>query len=191
MLEAVFSEGKMKACMIYDDGEDINIHVDAIYKEEDTEATYAGELKVSVAQDDTEMGDIILAIDYNKSTGAWEATFTFDNKVQPDEDMTASAKGTLVWEEDVVTFTVTEVSAADVTLALTVRVTFDASAEAPAAPDNATDVMDMTAEDLEALMEEITSSRLFELFGSLGGNATPDGGVEDNEIVEKFPEEQL
>lgn len=153
-------------------------------EEKDGVVTFKGDLDAfgtdsennEIKQDDI----IVLLTTYNKTTGAlaMEITLTNEYEISNGEEtfvekevQTLSFGGTLTVADGKVSFTADSFGASGMSITdIGVKIVIDTKAEIPAIPEDAINVMDMTAEDWMALAEGIENSMLRQLIGSMGGS---------------------
>ncbi len=100
-----------------------------------------------------------------------DGNFTLNVAVTEDEDEKTefAVNGKLTVNEKDATIAITSIKSGDVTVELNASLTFNAEAQAPAAPTNAKDVMELTEAELEAIMTDFQNSKLGKLiFGVMG-----------------------
>ena len=158
-------------------GDTAGLYYDMTKKNEGDNAVYTAKLHVKatagVTGGEAIDADIIEATyTYNKRSGDFELKASvISGKGSATTKISASLKGSIKKNGESATITLDSVGAMGVSIELGVAVTFTKTATAPAIPENAKDILDITQADLEKLME----SPVFQLFLAAQPNKNPVG----------------
>lgn len=166
-------------------GDTAGLYYDMTKKNEGDNAVYTAKLHVKATAGVTGGkaidADIVEATyTYNKRSGDFELKIGLNASALMSGDSvgiigggtvkyTASLKGNIKKNGESATITLGSVGAMGVSIDLGVAVTFTKTATAPAIPENAKDILDITQADLEKLME----SPIFQIFMAAQPNKNP------------------
>ena len=158
--EMIFGEDKITfdGEWIYGD-ETFNLNAAITKTVKGDTATFNAIANYKLVEDgETEEGKIAdITYTYTHKTGE----FKLEGTIGPEDDsMEFGLEGTIKVEKDTATFKITSVTADAVTLKFDLTVTFNKTAEIPARPTDATDVVDMTEGNWVDLITEIQNGPL-------------------------------
>ena len=190
--------------------ETATVHFATTRTEEEGFVTYQSDLDVHLVDLDGEevaKDDLIMILaTYNKENGALavqgainvEYTITdteTGESVTDEKTITASFGGALIVKDGKVTFAVDSVAADGYALSdIGVTIEIDTTAEVPAIPADATEIMDQTIEEWGALFEAVMNSPLGQLISAMQPQVQPllDGCyVSDNSDMYIFEEDMF
>ncbi|MBQ8310553.1 MAG: hypothetical protein IJX80_06035 [Clostridia bacterium] len=149
-------------------------------EEKDGNVIIKGDVDViSVAPEAMELNDVlVLSATYDKADGDLEVKADVNLEEYVGQKISAELKGNIGIKDGKVTVAINSVGAASgstgVTLSdLGVSIVVDPTATVPAVSADAKEIMSLTAEDWQALIESISDSPLVGLIGSIGAEDSP------------------
>ena len=141
--------------------------VTADLTKEETKEGVTYQLTVKVKQSGTSVTFAEMTVDYIKSSGDFTITVELPETIEED----VVIKGKITSEKNIATISVNSVKYDNVEVELKLDITFNATAEIPKTPADVKDVVDLTAEDIEKLMEDFQNSKLGVLIFGYSGDA--------------------
>lgn len=151
------------------EGEEVTT-VTADLTKEETKDGVTYKFTVKVKQSGTSVTFAEMTVDYVKSSGDFTITVELPETIEED----IVIKGKITSDKNTATVSVNSVKYDNVEVELKLDITFNATAEFPETPADVKDVVELTEEDLEKLMEDFQSSKLGSLVFGYSDDAYED-----------------